>query len=405
MGALPNVKPKLNPKRPAFKVYEYDRDKLRKQTDYTVSPAVGWSPLYNAMLVDLPRLSRSISFMSLITWVLRHAQGLDSSRPTSTEPLPDEFLAACSAPDASVPASAKLREFQRNCDYGTRAGIFTRKKVGQGYSVFSLRLAAWASLPDYKTWLASNLHEVDETENQEPPVDDPAQQDAGDWRLKAPVKVQPGKVAKPHKIDFGVKEFQVDASKAGSEVLYDLSCKGGKFVISLEFTGNLVPKTGETEANEKRHARRDFTTPSPTFRQVSGEQKANKHPRADEIAAIFDPLLKKSATPGTVRLLSVDEVALRAACEAVGNMPHDILVHALLAGDDPRAGRPISSPKHCALIISELRRNWEKAGGVPDIQLPRRKSSDLPSADEIEAIAQREREALQKAREAARRRK
>lgn len=398
MGALPLPKPKAK-SRPAFKTYEYDREKLRKQTDYTVSPAVGWSPLYNAMLVDLPRLSRSISFMSLITWVLRHAQGLDSSRPTSTEPLPDEFLAACSAPDASVPAAAKLREYQRNVDYGTRAGIFTRKKVGQGYSVFSLRLAAWASLPDYKTWLASNLHEVDETENQEPDSDDPAQQDAGDWRLKAPIKVSPGQATKTHKIECGVKSFRVNPPKVGPEFIYDCRIKGGEFVLSLEFTGNPVPKTGETEANEKRHTRRDFTTPSPTFRQSLGEQKAKQqaldlskiHPKASKLCEIFNPLLMKSQQP----MLESNLTALQSACEALGDFGINELIEYLGKG---RARRALASPRHVALIIGDAKRDAKARESMAPEDRP-------VTREQIDAMIEAERAAIEKAQTAKRKAK
>jgi len=73
---------------------------------------------------------------------------------------------------------------------------------------------------------------------------------------------------------------------------------------------------------------------------------------------LFDPILLKSCQ----RSLSADQVAFDQALNALGDLPHDFLVKAVIQ----RAERPISSPKVCASILKEALANWRKGEALPD---------------------------------------
>lgn len=331
----------------------FGREALRKQTNYQTG--AGWFIVYNAVLADLPFLTRSTTFTSLILLILRFAQGRDSSRPTETQGLPDAGVAeAC---------NCDIRELQRNYDYGTRAGLFTRKKVGQGHSVLSLRLVEWAKLPDYKDWLKSNIQLVEEPEVTEDTGEREAKDATHVRLLKAPAPVRPGKTSRPLKIEVGVREFSLDCSNLPSlpcDLLYDAQIKSGQLLVSLQFASK---KEGERKANGKRHGSRTFTNPSPPVRQSTVNpgrrtQSEYSHPRASQICDIFNPLLAKSQQT----MLEANPAALKAACEAIGDFAINDLLEFLGKG---RASRELSSPRHVALIIGDAKKDAAARAKLP----------------------------------------
>jgi hypothetical protein len=114
---------------------------------------------------------------------------------------------------------------------------------------------------------------------------------------------------------------------------------------------------------------------------------ASRHPRADELEKLFDPLVMRwcgkavSNHPATVDL----------ACNAIAEVPHDYLVK--LAVD--RASREIKSPKHVVMICRDIKRDWEKWKGLPADQ--RKVPRKVPTREEIDALIAKERAAKRSA--------
>lgn len=405
MSALPNPLPSQSiPKKPAgrqSKLNKYGRDpnspseKMRRSDLDTLAP---FAPFPISFMSDLARLTsgNSCTLLILGLWVKSAGRGI--AKKGDKYP---EWTEALAVVDLAQLCRCDERTIERELKALGERGLAEVKKEGKGKISARLRYREWESLPDY----TSNVVELPAPVEPEA-EDETAEQKEGFQRLtgKKGLTIKAGAQSKPLPVNVGVKSVQFQA--AGSvDIEFVSVIQAGEQVVKASvpavFLESLrkqyaVPNVSNDLDSGTRHGCRG-EQPKP-----GGNHKSVvKHPRADEIAAIFDPLLKKSQA----RLLSTDESALAAACEAIGGMPRNDLIAMLMTGADPRAARPITSPKHVSKIITELRRNWERAGGVPDIQLPRRKDAGLPSRDEIEAIAQREREALQKAREAARRRK
>ena len=367
LGALRNPLPDTPPLRrkpPAAekKNYTYDRERMRKSSGYGMVP--------DSAFADLPRLTRSGSFTLLVLGILRYAGFESGAKAQSlkscnafTEAIPDEFWASCCGTD--------IRELQRNYDYGVRAKVIERTKVGASHSKLRLRLEAWSELPDYKEWLRANLHEVTAETDDEPEEDDAAANDATDVQLlKAPGKVKPGRICRPLKIEVGVKEFFTDwtdvpASALPCGLTYLPEIKAGRLGVKFALDQSLAKKSaGEDKANKKRHGCRAFTTPSPRVRQTKKRTEGEtldpySHPKAATLCEIFNPILEKSR----LTMLEANPKALQAACEAMDGLSTNDLIEFLGKG---RARRQLSSPRIVALIIGDAKRDRDARAKLPE---------------------------------------
>jgi hypothetical protein len=355
--------------------------------------STGYVPLYWAMLADLPRLSRSVAFDALVLFILAHSHGRDETRPADTPPIADQYLADATRCD--------LRELRRNVDYGVRAGIFTRRPVGKGFSIYNLQLTKWESLPDYKDWLKANLHEANPPDPDDPEPDpggkaEPIQPDAEDPEpdvelMKEPAPVRPGKASQAVKIEVAVRAIQLDCSQLPVlpvDLFWKSRVKAGQLIVSLS-----VPTVhiGEEKANPFGHpcpkASGEPSICSPVVRLSASPKPSlvatKEHPRAKELCEIFDPLLAKWGT----EVLSHNPEALKRACQAldnreskVGELPHDTLVKF----SKERAKRRISSPLHCAQIIQGAAKAYavQQAAGPEEEDIWHRMARDRHAQEE-----------------------
>jgi hypothetical protein len=110
-------------------------------------------------------------------------------------------------------------------------------------------------------------------------------------------------------------------------------------------------------------------------------KKILDHPRAAELAKLFDPILSRCRAG----ILSVEPIAWQAACEAVQDCDHDFLVHFAVQ----RAERPIKSPLHVKTICAEALASWKASKVLDGAGLPAQKLT----MDQIRAMAAKERAA------------
>jgi hypothetical protein len=101
-----------------------------------------------------------------------------------------------------------------------------------------------------------------------------------------------------------------------------------------------------------------------------------EHPRAAEVAGLFDSFLLKSCQ----KSLSADEAAWQAACEAITDVPNTFLVKSVVE----RAARPISSPRAAVAICREIAANWQKVKNLPAAQqVPKPPSKEQQRAAQL----------------------
>lgn len=364
MGALAQPRPKRvadslrkGPESEVRKLDRYGRDPesiteiLRQQTDYEAD--TGYSPLYHAMLADLPRLVEgSAAGWALVMSVLRLSAGRSRAPkdPRHTETVP------VSTAELSELCRCNVKTIQRQLDEMKERGMIAVKSIKQGGGfvryVISLRLKDWQKLPDYAVWQRSQVVAIDEAQSEEADDESPAEISKEAVRLtKGRVVVKAGRAVKAKKISVGVNAYKVQSRNSRVAVDYEAVVDSGclTFIVGSE-EGESEAK-GESQANVERHAcRAAFALDSP-----AKETAPVSLPRAEEICKIFDPLLQKSGS----RLLSPDSKALNEACAAIGAVDHDYLLHFVM-GPKGRGSRPISGPRAVVGILRECRENWEK---------------------------------------------
>lgn len=359
MGALrqpriaePGRKP---PAAETRKLDRYGRDpeslseRLRAQTDYAAD--TGFSPLYHAMLADLPRLVGSLVGVYLITHVLRLTAG--QNRKLSCTPI--------SAADLAELCRANVRDIQRQLSEMKERGLIDFKLVKAGgvkYSI-SLLLSKWRELEDYSVWKRRQIVVIDELEDDETADDEAPAEISKDsvpvYLTKKPQAVRPGRASRAVKVSVGVKELSFQNDSPAVDAAFSAVVTSGRLVVSATFKSGEGEAKGERKANAERHTCREVPAnggiTNPPTKRVS-------HPRAAEVVNLFDPLLQRHGG----RLLSPDTAALATACAELGNLPHDVLVHWVMKPGG-RGSRAIAGPRAVAAIIRECRLNWEHGEG------------------------------------------
>jgi hypothetical protein len=363
MSALPNpLQSHQLPKKPAGRAAKPKRlwEGQRKSSDY--EKGTGYAPFFFGFLADWGRISSGhiADMMLMVICAKSIGRTVAKGKPREewTEDLTYSDVAQLAAASDEWPKM--LRSVEREFARWQTEGIAEVVKSAPGTVKVRLRYREWVKVNDYR----SNVVEMPEA----PAEDEPeAEEEAREGYQKfKPVTLAPGKACKPLPIKTGTKELQYQV--AGSvDIRFVTVIQAGCQTITASVPDEWIQKLGKTKVvlPETKGLQEKFGRGCRTSEENSGKVAA--HPRAAELSAIFDPLLKKSQA----RLLSTDESSLLAACAAVGAMPVNDLIHGLNGGASPRAARPISSPKHVAKIISELKANWEKSGGVPDVQLPK----------------------------------
>ena len=296
---------------------------MRRSDLETLAP---FAPLPVSFFADLPRLTSGNSCTWVIMTLWAKSVGRGIAKKGDKYPEWTESLAVA---DLAQICRCDERTIERELKALAERGIAEVKKEGKGKISARLKFREWESLPDYK----SNVVELPAPVEPEA-EDEAAEQKEGFQRLtgKKGLTIKAGARSKALPVNVGVKTVEFEA--AGSvDIEFTGVIEGGRQVVKASVPAVFL------ESLRKQYAvsnvSNDLTSGTRHgCRGNEAETEGNhpvvvKHPRADELASIFDPLLK--IVP-VARLLSVDEVSLRAACEALGDMPHDDLLHALMAG-------------------------------------------------------------------------
>lgn len=355
MGALQQSKlPGQSKRKPAAaetrKLDRYGRDpespseKLRSSTDF--ERGTGYSPFFNAVLADLPRLSSGHT-CDMFVLVVNHLSVGRTPRSAFTLPI--------SSADLAELCRANVRDIQRQLSELEDRGMISVKTVKNGtvkYAV-SLLYSKWRELDDYAVWKRRQVVAIDEA-GDDTETDDaealPISKDAVNLFSK-PAAVRPGRATRAAKVSVGIREIVCQNDSAAVDLVFNPVVQSGRLVITTTCANSESKAKGEDKGNAERHPCRAIP---PNKGKVKTPGKVASHPRSAEVVNIFDPLLMKSGS----RLLSPDNGSLMAACAELGAMPHDALLYFVMRAGG-RGSRPISAPSAVTSIIREARQNWE----------------------------------------------
>ncbi len=321
-------------------------DELRRRTDFDAD--TGYAPLYFGALAELPRLSSGPVCTHFLLFVGALSYGRadkpKKGRQEWTAPVTVEYLAElcrCHVRDIQRQIRDLAKPSAKNPE---GRGLIAVKANRRGEYSLSPLYRAWAKLPDYVSG-GPKVVAIDDPEETED--DTPVEVSKDAVRLvKRPQVVRGGKTCRAIPVKVGVSSMRIQ--HVGSiPLVFEAVIDKGQLLIASRYDSD----NSEDVANARRHGCRDGSAQAPRV----------EHPRAPEIVALFDPLLEKSGS----RLLIGDDVALQRACEAAKDLPHDVLVHGVMAGANPRGGRPISGPKVVASIVAEVYVNWKASAGRP----------------------------------------
>ncbi len=363
MGALRQPLRAENLKKPpaveSRKLDQYGRDPASPVEQ--LRGGTGFSPLFHAMLADLPRLVEgSAAGWALVMTILRLSLGrphdADKGRYEKTEPISTAELAEL--------CRVNVKTIQRQLDELSERGVISRESKGAktGKYVLSLRLSEWRKLPDYPVWQKLQIKAVDDSPADDETEDSDLTEISKDavHLFKKPAVLRPGRASRAVKVNTGIKEFVCENESPTVDASFKAVVQSGRLVVSATFakseskakvndTHVVSPSQPKSESQAKVNDTHVVSNSSNT------DSKRVTHARAGEIANLFDPLLQRSGA----RLLSPDLSALKAACAEIGDVDHDFLLHFVL-GPKGRGARPISGPRAVAAILKECRQNWDK---------------------------------------------
>lgn len=370
----------------------------RAGTDY--KKMVGWVPLYHAMLADLVRLSSGAACYGLVLLVLQNlGRNHEGGRPAAeTRPLDVGELASL--------LSCDERTINRELAYLVERSMALVARLAGGKVVVSLRFTEWPQIEQsYKAWadakremLDEQAEEASEDEEEAKPVK------AGAVSLTPkPVVVRGGCASRSIPVNTGVSGLKFEWKHSPLDFEFSAVVHSGELIVS----GWLPEQKAKTKSlrsnsNAKRTESTGYTEtvghtcpenalPVPANGGIKGQSKpaAAVHPRGEELAKLFDPLIFRYCH----KTLSGDSSSFLQACAAIADTPHDFLVAAAVE----RGSRPISRPSVVVKICQEIYHNWTAGKAMP--AEPR----GIPSRAEILAIIERENVELEAKRAAMRR--
>ena len=326
MPASARRKPACNP--------ESVSESLRARSDY--ARGAGYAPFYHAFLADLPRLCSGASCWALVMTALMESLGRARDKgeaaPEWTKDLDKQWL--------STVCHTDKRTVDRDLKYLEASGMAQVRHTIRGMVCIRLCFRDWPKLPDYQPPPAKK------NESQAPDDDgEPACK-----LLKTPCHVKAGAYSEPLDIALPVNSFRLRVA-GDSDIAFTAEIRGGRFTVTTKAV---------SVSNDLRSSARHASPETDKSEDKAKGRTIGEHPRADELAKLFDPILLRSCG----RSLSADTVAFTQALDALGDLPHDFLVKFVIQ----RAERPISSPKVCASILKEARANWEKVKDLPDVE-------------------------------------
>ena len=367
MSALPNPLPSQQKKsvgravRPS-KLNQYGRDpgspseRLRASSDYDTEK--GYSPLFHAFLADLPRLSSGNACTLLLLTLWGKSAGRGRAK---TEKRP-EWTLNLSITDLAQICRCDERTIEREVKGLEQRGLAEIRRPVKGEIEARLRYRDWESLVDYKP---SNVVEITQTEEVTPELTTEDAAQPGNQRVtgRLPVQIAAGGTSKPFAVNCGVKRFRCKV-EGSIDLGISAMVHQGELLVVCKASDEALKRIVSSNAfnnldNSPRHPAQSVPTngsiPTPPKKGVT-------HPRAAELAKLFDPILAASAS----RLLSGDSASLVAACAAVSDCDHNYLVKFAIQ----RAERPVKSPLHVKTICADALASW-KASLLPGAKLPK----------------------------------
>ena len=171
-----------------------------------------------------------------------------------------------------------------------------------------------------------------------------------------PLPLPAGKVAVAPKLAHPAREVEVSHSLPSDPALSCSLSDSGRLRIHLSPCSPAEPPAG--------------TRVQPSAPSVAGPGLVERLARADELVALFDPVLREHGC----ELLSQNPEALRAACEVVGDLDHAAIVKFV----EKRAKRAINSVFHVALILKScIASGASPSGGCPHCGAPKERKTKL----------------------------
>jgi hypothetical protein len=368
------------PSTPQKDISEVDR--MRAET--------GWARFQKALVPEINRITNPTGGRVLsLLYVKAAGRVVPARKPVmdTTEPLSPEQIAEICYLD--------LRTVQRELDKMVERNIIEQTQVKKGRYEFRLLWDTWRQVKDYAPDPLIALPKPEPDDEDEPPAEDPAAPSGVRTVITSkPVRCSPGKPSKPVKVECGISslqflddidsEFSAVVEPGGTLLVSRRSWKHSDGVRGLKQAKDLdsVPRQG-CRGNEPKGGRRN----SETQQSKAGGRRENsrgsvtpavQHPRADELSALFDPILLEHCH----KSLSGDTIALRAACEAIGDTDPQFLIDCVT-----ERGKRKLLVTHILPLCREIAHNWKKAKTLPQ-------TDRIPTRAEIMAMAEADRRAL-----------
>lgn len=337
----------------------------------------GWTPIPRVLVLNAFSLSSGAAWWSL-TMCLVSMMG--RNRKKSTDPLPDEIQ--FSKPELSLLCRtsqhninlvlAQMAERKLAIVSHLAGGRCLVRFIFEAQTIGKEKFPGWSEVAKvpHEQWAREKAEALrDEADEQDEIADTLEEQrvKAGVVQVvKKALSLKPGKRGKAVPVSVGVKSHRVDLieSDGSLDVTYTAAVHSGEFVTTV-----CVPKAKSVESTKGAKRTESTTSDTSSGRICPNGSKAPtnegsenhpqvgvKHPRAAELSALFDPAIYQSCK----KTLSGDSAALKKACAAVEDTPHDFIVDFL----QERAQREIK-PSHVASILLEIRHIWMKSGSLP----------------------------------------
>lgn len=323
-----------------------------------------WTAIPRSYDSDRVRLASGVTFWALTTY-LTHLSGRDRQ---AGEQL--SFEAEFSIPEAALWCRCNERSIDRELLYlSQRDMAIVARLAGRRVLVRLMvrpeqvgdkQYPGWQNIPQsYVEWAAAQRQSLDEQqaelerENDNPVV-----------RLTK-TRVRPGHQSEAQQVDCHIKSLRVKCPK-DSPIDIELSGKvvSGELVVSVsgiaqevaESTRNAKPVKSTTSDQTSRHTRLE-NAKLPANEGISKYPYMRVHKRAEELAAIWDPILYRKLQ----LTLTANKQYLRNACIAVDQTPIEIIREKA----ERRAQKHIKRVSDVVEICREIRINWEKGKELP----------------------------------------
>jgi hypothetical protein len=359
-------------------------DRWRGKTNYKSKRFTGFAPISFAMVAEVGRLTAGKA-TQLLYVILTASLGQIVAKEEPFKELATDLRTI----ELAELCGCDERTIQRELGDLKQREVILWEQTKKGVNSVTPLFRSWASLPDYKP---APVLEPDPEPEDEPAPEDPAQNaKQTTYLIKEPVFVRAGRKSKRVPVECGVSAFECEIQGK-----IDAACsavvKDGvlRVILEAKWDGKTLGTSGLQIKGIKEKPRHPCRiSPSETEgKRTKGERRSESenlsriHPRASELCELFDPLILRWCG----KTLSGDRQALLKACNAIGDTPHDVLVHDVVE----RSERTLK-PAHAESICKEIEHNWQRSKTLP----PQKK---LPTREEIDAIIAREQKELAEAR-------